>query len=412
MQVLTFKFRLSYRFEYTGLLICRYKLEKLMKNKPTPQPIKTSALWQKISLTLVIGIGCISSTHIYAATQQELNGVKGEISRQQKTLTKQQKELDALQNSLKTQELGISSLENEIKATKTQLTTANANIDKLRQKIKLLETQKAQQTEKLAQLIKTYYATQRATAAANILNNGVEEDRISHYYQHLAKARTKTIQELESTQVELNESDRQLQLERDQIASLLEQQTKKRDTLAKTQSQRRQTVNKIQKSISGDKVYLAELQRNETRLQAEIAKAAKRNAVLMDGLAKQKSKLPWPLKGKILHSFGTRQSGQIDWKGIVIDANYGQSVKAVYSGTVVFAEYLRGYGLVVLLDHGKGDMTLYGFNQSLLKKEGDKVIAGETIALAGDTGGQSQPSLYFEIRRNSKAENPKSWLTR
>ena len=97
---------------------------------------------------------------------------------------------------------------------------------------------------------------------------------------------------------------------------------------------------------------------------------------------------------------------------MVIDANYGQSVKAVYSGTVVFSDYLRGYGLVILLDHGKGDMTLYGFNQSLLKKEGDKVSAGETIALAGDTGGQPQASLYFEIRRNSKTQNPKGWLTR
>ncbi|QSA18843.1 peptidoglycan DD-metalloendopeptidase family protein, partial [Vibrio furnissii] len=104
--------------------------------------------------------------------------------------------------------------------------------------------------------------------------------------------------------------------------------------------------------------------------------------------------------------------GQIDWKGLVIDANYGQPVKAVYPGTVVFAEYLRGYGLVVLLDHGKGDMTLYGFNQTLMKKEGDKVAAGETLALAGDTGGQSRPALYFEIRRNSKAENPRTWLTR
>ncbi|WP_235800287.1 murein hydrolase activator EnvC family protein [Vibrio anguillarum] len=361
---------------------------------------------------MVLGLACLPSSPLMAATQQELKGVKGEISRQQQALNNRQKELDSLQNALKKQEVGISSLENQIKNTKSELVVANANIAKLKQKITALETQKTQQTAKLAQLIKTYYATQRATASSNILNNGVEEDRISQYYQHLAKARSQTIQQLELTQKELNESEKQLRLERDQIASLLEQQTQKRATLAKTQSERRSTVGKIQKSISGDKVYLAELQRNETRLQAEIAKAAKRNAVLMDGLAPQKGKLPWPVKGKILHAFGTRQSGQIDWKGLVIDANYGQNVKAVYSGTVVFAEYLRGYGLVVLLDHGKGDMTLYGFNQSLLKKEGDKVTAGETIALAGDTGGQSQPALYFEIRRNSKAEDPTRWLSR
>lgn len=383
-----------------------------MRNKPSPHPLTITTWWHALSLVMVLGLACLSSSPLMAATQQELKGVKGEISRQQQALNNRQKELDSLQNALKKQEVGISSLENQIKNTKSELVVANANIAKLKQKITALETQQTQQTAKLAQLIKTYYATQRATASSNILNNGVEEDRISQYYQHLAKARSQTIQQLELTKKELNESEKQLRLERDQIASLLEQQTQKRTTLAKTQSERRSTVGKIQKSISGDKVYLAELQRNETRLQAEIAKAAKRNAVLMDGLAPQKGKLPWPVKGKILHAFGTRQSGQIDWKGLVIDANYGQNVKAVYSGTVVFAEYLRGYGLVVLLDHGKGDMTLYGFNQSLLKKEGDKVTAGETIALAGDTGGQSQPALYFEIRRNSKAEDPTRWLSR
>ncbi|OXX70463.1 peptidase M23 [Vibrio sp. V19_P1S1T109] len=383
-----------------------------MRNKPSPHLITITTWWHALSLVMVLGLACLSSSPLMAATQQELKGVKGEISRQQQALNNRQKELDSLQNVLKKQEVGISILENQIKNTKSELVVANANIAKLKQKITALETQQTQQTAKLAQLFKTYYATQRATASSNILNNGVEEDRISQYYQHLAKARSQTIQQLELTQKELNESEKQLRLERDQIASLLEQQTQKRATLAKTQSERRSTVGKIQKSISGDKVYLAELQRNETRLQAEIAKAAKRNAVLMDGLAPQKGKLPWPVRGKILHAFGTRQSGQIDWKGLVIDANYGQNVKAVYSGTVVFAEYLRGYGLVVLLDHGKGDMTLYGFNQSLLKKEGDKVTAGETIALAGDTGGQSQPALYFEIRRNSKAEDPTRWLSR
>jgi len=339
-----------------------------------------------------------------------LKGVSGEISRQKQELSKQQKQLDQLQHSLKQQELNISTLERQIKQTKNELATANSNIGKLQVKVKTLEAQREQQSTKLKQLIKTYYITKNANTNGSLLNNDVEEDRISQYFQHLAKARSETIQALQKTREALAANERQLQLERDQIASLLEEQTQKRDKLAKTQNARKGTVNKIQKSISGDKVYLAELQRNETRLKAEIAKAAKRNAVPMDGISRQRGKLPWPIKGSVLHNFGERQTGQIDWKGVVISANYGQAVKAVYSGTVVFAEYLRGYGLVVLLDHGKGDMTLYGFNQSLMKKEGDKVTAGETIALAGDTGGQSRPSLYFEVRRNSKAENPRRWL--
>ncbi len=363
-----------------------------------------------ILVTICFCVSLLSVSNVFAASQQELKGVSGEISRQKQELTKQQKQLDQLQNSLKQQELNISTLERQIKQTKNELATANSNIGKLQVKVKELESQREQQATKLKQLIKTYYITKNANTNGSLLNNDVEQDRISQYFQHLAKARSETIQALQKTREELAANEKQLQLERDQIASLLDQQTQKRDQLAKTQSARKGTVTKIQKSISGDKVYLAELQRNETRLKAEIAKAAKRNAVPMDGISRQRGKLPWPIKGSVLHNFGERQTGQIDWKGVVISANYGQAVKAVYPGTVVFAEYLRGYGLVVLLDHGKGDMTLYGFNQSLMKKEGDKVIAGETIALAGDTGGQSRPSLYFEVRRNSKAENPRRWL--
>ncbi|MCR9582041.1 murein hydrolase activator EnvC family protein [Vibrio antiquarius] len=347
-----------------------------------------------------------------AASQQELKGVSSEISRQRKSLSSQEKQLNELQKSLKEQELGISKLEREIRQTKSDLAQADKNIDKLEDKIALQEAQRQEQEQELKQLLQTYYVTERAKANGHLLNQGVEEDRMSQYFQHLAKARAEVIDAITKTTQELAHNKNQLELEKEQIETLLKQQSEKRTALASTQSKRKQTLNKIQSSIKNDKRYLAELQRNETRLKAEIAKAAKRNAVPMDGLGKQRGKLPWPLKGRVLHNFGTRQTGQVNWKGMVLSANYGQQVKAVYPGTVVFAEYLRGYGLVVLLDHGKGDMTLYGYNQALTKKEGDRVTAGEVIALAGDTGGQDRASLYFEIRRNSEAQNPKSWLKR
>ncbi|MFC1237773.1 murein hydrolase activator EnvC family protein [Vibrio sp. F74] len=348
------------------------------------------------------------------ASQDELTGVKSEISRQKNAVTSQQKELNKLQKALKKQELSISSLGSDIKETQNQLKKSNQNLDQFKQQKTELEQKKQEQQNTLEELIKTYYITKRNNDVGAMLNQGKsdEQDRISQYFQHLAKARSKTITALDATRKKLDEKNTQLVQEQKQIEALLAQKTKKRDALASSQNQRKKTVGKIKGNISNDKNYLAELQRNETRLKSEIAKAAKRNTVPMDGLARQKGKLPWPLKGRVLHSYGTKQSGQVNWKGLVIDAKYEQPVKAVYSGTVVFAEYLRGYGLVVLLDHGKGDMTLYGYNQTLLKIEGDKIKAGETIALAGDTGGQPQASLYFEIRRNSKTQNPKSWLLR
>ncbi|MFM2664687.1 murein hydrolase activator EnvC [Vibrio mediterranei] len=360
----------------------------------------------------ILSIGLVTYPTLTLANQNELTGVKSEITRQQKELSAQQKELDKLQKSLRQQEVGISNIEKEIKSTTALLAQANRNLDSFHQQVEELTEQKKQQQKILAELVQTYYVTKQNNSASSVFSTNPDEDRISQYYQYLAKARAETLEKLAQTELDLAESERALELERNQIAQLLEQQKDKRNSLAKNQASRKSTVSKIRKSISSDKTYLAELQRNETRLKAEIAKAAKRNQVPMDGLARQKGKLPWPVKGKVLHSFGTKQTGQVNWKGMVIQANYGESIKSVYSGTVVFADYLRGYGLVVLLDHGKGDMTLYGYNQTLLKKEGDKVSAGETIALAGDTGGQSSSSLYFEIRRNSKVQNPKSWLKR
>ncbi len=348
----------------------------------------------------------------FASTQNELKGVKSEISRQQQELNKQNSEFDSLQGNLKKQELEISGIEKQIKQSEANLAQANRAIKQLEQEIEQLTEQKKQQTEKLKQLLDTYYVTRNSGDATELFSDSSEEDRLSQYYQHLARQRSETITALNATHQQLSDKQQALVKERDTITTLLNEQTAKRDQLAKTQQQRKTTLNKIKSSISSDKVYLAELQRNEVRLKSELAKAAKRNSVPMDGIEKQKGRLDWPVKGRLLHRFGTTQTGQIDWKGIVIAANYGQQVKAVYPGTVVFSEYLRGYGLVVLLDHGKGDMTLYGFNQTLVKKEGDKVLAGETIALAGDTGGQPQASLYFEIRRNSKAQNPQLWLSK
>ncbi|GLT16329.1 peptidase M23 [Vibrio zhanjiangensis] len=369
-----------------------------------------------LALPKLAGLVCVLLATLafpsWSSSPNELKGVSNEISRQKQALSSQQKKLDTLKESLKKQELSIVRLEKEIKQAKASLHKTNQSISALEKRITSLEKQKQQQTQVLAELLQTYYATQRAKSSTNLLNQGVEEDRISQYFQHLAKQRARTIEQLEKTVSELTKSETQLKLEQQQITSLLNEQEQTRKRLTKQQSQRKGTLSTIKKSISDDQVYLTELQRNETRLKAEIAKAAKRNATIpMDGLAQHKGRLPWPLKGGILHNYGSRQTGQINWKGMVIDAKYGQAVKAVYSGTVVFSDYLRGYGLVILLDHGKGDMTLYGFNQSLLKNEGDKVSSGETIALAGDTGGQPKASLYFEIRRNSKAQNPKSWLT-
>ncbi len=128
------------------------------------------------------------------------------------------------------------------------------------------------------------------------------------------------------------------------------------------------------------------------------------------GLGAPRGQAFWPVRGPTLHRYGEQLQGELRWKGMVIGASEGTEVKAIADGRVILADWLQGYGLVVVVEHGKGDMSLYGYNQSALVSVGSQVRAGQPIALVGSSGGQGRPSLYFEIRRQGQAVNPQPWL--
>jgi septal ring factor EnvC (AmiA/AmiB activator) len=130
------------------------------------------------------------------------------------------------------------------------------------------------------------------------------------------------------------------------------------------------------------------------------------------GLGRPSGQNMWPVNGSLIHRFGEQLQGELRWKGIVISAREGSDVRAIADGRVILADWLQGYGLVVVIDHGKGDMSLYGYNQDALVSVGDQVRTGQAIAKVGNSGGQGQPSLYFEIRRQGQAVNPQPWLGR
>jgi septal ring factor EnvC (AmiA/AmiB activator) len=123
-----------------------------------------------------------------------------------------------------------------------------------------------------------------------------------------------------------------------------------------------------------------------------------------------KGKLPWPVQGKLAARYGAnRKAESLTWRGVVIDAEEGREVKAIYNGRVVFADWMRGFGLLLIVDHGNGYMSLYGHNQSLYKNVGDVVRKGEAVATVGNSGGRETPGLYFEIRHNGVPDNPVLW---
>ncbi|MFQ8717361.1 MAG: murein hydrolase activator EnvC [Enterobacter hormaechei] len=234
-----------------------------------------------------------------------------------------------------------------------------------------------------------------------------------------------------------------------QQQTLLYDQQAQQEKLEQARNERKKTLAGLESSIQAGQSQLSEMRANESRLRHSIARAeaaakaraekeareaqAVRNKQqeasrkgttykptenersLMSrtgGLGSPRGQAYWPVRGTILHRYGEQLQGELRWKGIVIGASEGSEVKAIADGRVILADWLQGYGLVVVVEHGKGDMSLYGYNQSTLVSVGTQVRAGQPIALVGSSGGQGRPSLYFEIRRQGQAVNPQPWLGR
>lgn len=180
--------------------------------------------------------------------------------------------------------------------------------------------------------------------------------------------------------------------------------------------ERTQILKRLTNDITEDETRLRNLKIQRAGLQALIdAVSDIASSVEMTNQYRPfqslKGNLSWPINGKLINNFGSKRSGSMRWNGWLIKANKGTSVKTVHEGRVIFSDYLRGFGLMLILDHGDGFMTLYGHNQELLKDTGEWVNPKDEIAKAGNTGGLTESALYFEVRHQGQPKNPKIWLT-
>ncbi|WP_428476037.1 peptidoglycan DD-metalloendopeptidase family protein [Photobacterium japonica] len=385
------------------------------------QMIRASALCT--GALLCLSFASLTLPSLAHANQGQLDGVKQEITRQQQQVSANKKKIDSLQQALRQQETGIADTAKAIHQAEKRTASLTDSIRTLEQQQAQLRQVQLGQQEMLKALLNTQYRQGQQSQLTLLLgdHNRSDLDRYTHYAERLSQARSQALEELAATTTELQLKQHQLSVQRTQQQTLVTQLQQQKKQLESKRRQRQKTVSSIKGQLQNDSQYLTELKNNESRLIKEIARAkaaakaaaeAARRQVPMDGLVKHKGKLPWPVKGDVLHRYGSPQQGELRWKGMVVKSPVGSQVKAIYPGKVVFADWLRGYGLMLVIDHGKGDMSFYGYNQTLLKKVGDNVQANDAIALVGDSGGQAQASLYFEIRRKGSPSNPRSWLTR
>ncbi|HIF53825.1 MAG TPA: hypothetical protein EYQ57_01290 [Methylococcaceae bacterium] len=238
--------------------------------------------------------------------------------------------------------------------------------------------------------------------------------RIMVYYEYLNKLRLKKIEKIDDDLQQLRALKQVQHKENARLNEKLAKSKLEQSFLIKTRNAREQLLAKIKQRFFSKKQQLSQYKTSEKRLKTLILKLQQLRDPfpLEEGavteFAKLKGKLPWPVQGRIKKKFGARRMGS-RWDGVLIKAKSGTPIHAVTRGRVVYADWLRGYGLLTIIEHGQGYMTLYAFNESLYKSVGDWIEAGTVIATVGQSGGQTVTGLYFGIRKKGKPVNPERW---
>lgn len=349
----------------------------------------------------------------------DLNHIQQKIQQQASKINAQKQKRAALQATLKNQELEMGSLLDKLQQTESALGETRQIMKTTEAEIIRLENQEKQQKEKLKEQLDSAY---RSGVNPSVIERLMSEEaknaeRMAVYYEHMNNIRIDAIYKIRHTQATLESRRNELKIQQKNQQLQLSQHKKQEKELKKVQSQREQTLRSIDATLEKDQSRLETLRNNEIALKRQLEKAQKeaeqaekqekereRLEAKTAGNMKKKSlkagKYSMPVSGNIITQFGN------NWHGVVIAAPSGTAVKAMASGRVIMAQWLAGYGQMIAIDHGNGDISLYGYNQSVLVSKGHRVEGGQIIAKVGNTGGQSRSALYFGVTRKGSPVNP------
>lgn len=371
-----------------------------------------------ISLVLVALLYGLSPAGLVFAqsndAEQELAELQEELKARQQALQGSKADAQELQSVLEQSEKDIGAVARRLNNTKTALAENRDQQESLKSRRDELEQAIAQQQELLGGQLRTAFISGNYDYAKMVFyqEDAARFERVLTYYKYLNEARQKEITQFKASVTELEQVNAELQAKAQELTALLSDQERQQNELVARQQDRQQTLVKLRSKIASEESRIAQLREAEQALVEAIERAQRASRVPQEltGLSSEKGKLLKPASGTLRRLFGKRRQGQVRWKGIMIDGREGSSVKAIAHGRVIYSDWLRGFGLVTIIEHGDGYMSVYGHNQALLRSAGDAVAKGETVALLGQSGGQSSPNLYFEIRHKGKALNPLQWL--
>lgn len=349
-----------------------------------------------------------------ARKEAELREVQNEIVSRLEALDSRQRKLTRTEQKLQELEQKTSAIAKRLQATHNQIRQLLTEIEHNEQRQTQLRQQQQQQADALEQQIANAYANGQHDFLKLLLNqqDPASIERMLSYYHYFNQARVAKIEALKTTTAQLAELQQTLLVQQQELKELASRQQQQQNQLAQQQTAQETLIAELQQQQRSDQQRLQALEQSREQLEQVISaiESALENDVQLVGLKPVKARLQWPTEGRVRKLFGQSREGPLRWKGVMIEGRIGQAVRVIADGRVVFADWLRGFGLVTVIDHGEGYMSLYGHNQSLLKNVGQEVKMGEEIALMGQSGGRSNAALYFEIRYRGDAQNPTRWI--
>ena len=354
-------------------------------------------------------------------TQQALEQVMRRIQAIEARLAKHRKKESGLEQRLAETEKRAGALQRELERLAESQRRRQDRLEALRAQLRQATRAEQVQRRRLLEQLRGTWLLGRQAPVKLLLNQTepASLDRALVYYRYLNRARAARLRTWQASRERLARLEQEIERSMTELERL---QDERRDALARlrnTQAERRKLLAGLRKTIRNDDARLARLQADRAHLErllrslrealADVRQVDRRNRPLPT----LRGRLPWPVAGRIRHAFGApRLGGRSHWRGWLIAAPHGREVHAIHHGRVVFADWLRGFGLLLILDHGDGFMSLYGHNASLYRDVGEWVEAGEVIATVGDTGTGEEPGLYFELRRKGQPLDPAAWLDR
>jgi len=392
----------------------------------------------KAALAILAGAFLLASLPLpaSAAPKPELKELRGRIDALQKELDNKEDAKADASDALKTSERAISDINYRLRDLSMQQQNANATLANLAQQKEARQHRIGAEQVMLGKLLHQQYLSGQQDQFKILLNqqNPNEAARQLRYYAYLARARNDMLKSLRDHLAKLQQLAHATESKQAELAQIRSEQDQQKQQLVTQQQAKKKLVAQLAQQIGRQRTELTQLQHNEKRLtqlierlarQQQARKKAERTPQRNTRTAKpeqstpsqshaaarpQKGKLPLPVRGELVGRFGSpRQDSGAPWRGLFIRTAAGQEVRTVADGRVVFADWMRGFGNLIIVDHGKGYMSLYGNNESLFKKEGENVRGGDAIASTGNSGGNPETGLYFELRFQSKPFDPLTW---